>query len=70
MHSGMADYYGLWRGFIFLFGVLPFVVGAGAGVFWALWRGRRGAELIPAALIGGAGLCLAVFVGAVLIFRA
>ncbi len=66
----MMDYHGLWRGFLLLFALLPFLVGAGAGALWALGRGRRGAGLIPAALAGGAGLALAVFAAAVLVFRA
>lgn len=66
----MTDYHGLWRGFVLLFGLLPFLVGAGGGVLWGLRRGRRGAKLIPAALIGGAGASLLCFAVAVLVFRA
>lgn len=66
----MMDYEGLWRGFVFLFVAMPFTVGAGAGFLWAWSNGRRGLQLVCAALIGGLGLCLCVFVAAVLFFRA
>ncbi len=64
----MMDYYGFWKGFVGLFVILPVVVGAGA--FWAWRKGRRGAGLITAAILGGALLSLCVFAIAVLIFRA
>ncbi len=66
----MMDYYAFWQGFVGLFVILPLVVGAGAGAFWAWRKGRRGAGLITAAILGGALLSLCVFAIAVLIFRA
>ena len=66
----MMDYYGFWLGFVLLFGALPIVVGAGCGLLWAWRAGRRGARLIVPVLLGGAGAGFAVFVGAVLLFRA
>ena len=64
----MIDYEGFWRGFVLLFMVVPFVVGAGAGCIWARRSGRRGFQLICAAVIGGVGLCLGVLAAAVLFF--
>ena len=66
----MMDYYAFWQGFVGLFVILPVVVGAGAGAVWAWRKGRRGAGLISAAILGGALLSLSVFAIAVLIFRA
>jgi biotin transporter BioY len=66
----MMDYEGFWRGFVLLFIAMPFVVGAGAGTIWAWRNGRRGTHLIASAIVGGVGLCLCVFAGAVLFFRA
>ncbi len=66
----MMDYYGFWQGFVGLFVILPVVVGAGVGAFWAWRKGRRGAGLIAAAILGGAMLSISVFAIAVLIFRA
>ncbi len=66
----MMDYYGFWKGFVGLFVILPVVVGAGVGAFWAWRTGRRGTGLIAAAILGGAVLSLCTFVGVVLIFRA
>ena len=66
----MMDYYAFWQGFVGLFVILPVVVGAGAGAVWAWRKGRRGAGLITAALLGGAMLSLCVFAIAVVIFRA
>ncbi len=66
----MMDYYGFWRGFIILFGVLPVVVGAIIGVLWAWQTGQRGTKLIAPAFLGAAALGLCVFGGAVLFFRA
>ena len=66
----MMDYYAFWQGFVALFVILPVVVGAGVGAFWAWRTGRRGAGLITAAILGGALLSLCVFAIAVLIFRA
>ena len=66
----MMDYYAFWQGFVGLFVILPVVVGAGAGAFWAWRKGRRGAGLITAAILGGALLSLCMFAIAVLIFRA
>jgi hypothetical protein len=66
----MMDYYGFWLGFVGLFIILPVVVGAGVGAFWAWRKGRRGAGLITAAILGGAMLSLCVFAIAVLILGA
>jgi hypothetical protein len=66
----MMDYYAFWQGFVGLFVILPVVVGACVGAFWAWRKGRRGAGLITAAILGGALLSLCVFASAVLIFRA
>lgn len=66
----MMDYEAFWRSFVLLFLAAPFVVGAGAGLMWARRNGLRGFRLIFATLIGGLGLCLGVFVAAVLFFRA
>ena len=38
----MMDYYGFWQGFVGLFVILPVVVGAAVGAFWAWRKGRRG----------------------------
>ena len=65
----MADYYGFWRGFLVLFGIVPFIVGALAGLIWAWRQGLRGRALIPSALFGGAILSFGLFAGAVLFFR-
>ena len=64
------DYDGFWQGFIFLFGVLPTIVGAIIGVLWAWRNGQRGTKVIASALLGAAALGLCVFAGAVLFFRA
>ena len=66
----MMDYYGFWLGFVLLFAALPIVIGAGCGLLWAWRAGRRGARLVVAGLLGGAGAGLLVFGGAVLLFRA
>ena len=66
----MMDYYAFWQGFVVLFAVLPVIIGAGAGALWAWRKGRRGARLITPAILGGAGLSLCVFAGAILFFRA
>ncbi len=66
----MIDYHGFWQGFIGLFVILPVVVGGAVGAFWAWHKGRRGAGLITAAILGGAMLSLCVFAIAVLNFGA
>ena len=66
----MMDYHEFWRGFLVLFGVLPVVVGAIAGVLWAWRTGQRETKLIPSAFLGGAALGVCAFTGAVLFFRA
>ena len=66
----MMDYDGFWYGFIVLFGILPAAIGACVGAIWAWRRGRRGAQLVPAAVLGGFGLVLCIFLGAVAVFRA
>lgn len=66
----MMDYEAFWRGFVLLFLIVPFFVGACAGFPWAWHKGRRGLPLVYAAIIGGIGLCLCVFFVALLFFRA
>ncbi len=66
----MMDYYAFWQGFVGLFVILPVVVGACVGAFWAWRKGRRGSGLITSSLLGGDLLSLFVFAVAVLIFRA
>jgi hypothetical protein len=65
----VTDYYGFWQGFLVLFGVVPFLVGALGGLLWAWRKGRRGRALIPPALFGGALLSFGLLVGAVVVFR-
>ena len=66
----MMDYRGFWLGFVLLFGGLPVVVGAGAGLAWAWRAGRRGTRLVLPILLGGVGAGFFVFAAAVLLFRA
>ena len=66
----MTDYQGFWLGFVALFGVLPFVLGAGCGLVWAWQTGRRGARLVLPALLCGSGASLSIFVAVVFLFRA
>ena len=66
---GMMDYYGYWNGFVFAFGIVPFVVGASGGAIWAWRRGKRGAGLLPGAILGGIGLALCVFGGVIAFIR-
>ena len=66
----MMDYEAFWRSFVLVFLATPFVVGAGAGLIWTRRKGRRGLQLIFPTVVGGLGLCLAVFAAAILFFRA
>jgi hypothetical protein len=66
----MMDYQGFWLGLIALFGVLPVLIGVGAGMIWARRRGRRGADVIVPAICSGVGFGLCFFLGAVLFLRA
>ncbi|MDH3700614.1 MAG: hypothetical protein OEU46_04805 [Alphaproteobacteria bacterium] len=64
------EYQGFWLGLIGLFGVLPVLVGVGAGMIWARRKGWRGTELLVPAICGGVGFGICFFLGAVLFFRA
>ena len=66
----MMDYHGFWLGFVLLFGVLPFLLGAGCGLIWAWQAGRRGPRLVMPALLSGIGASLLIFVLTVFLFRA
>jgi len=66
----MMDYEGFWRGFIVLFGVLPFVIGGCGGAVLAWLAGYRKATSMMFAILGGAVLSIYVLAGAILIFRA
>ena len=66
----MTDYQGFWLGLIALFGVLPVLIGVGAGMVWARRKGRRGADIIVPAIMSGVALGLAFFMGAILFLRA
>lgn len=65
----MIDYHGFWLGFIAVFGIVPFFVGALGGLLWARNQGLRGCALLPAAFSGGAILSFGLLAGAVLFFR-
>ncbi len=64
------DYQGFWLGLIALVGVLPVLIGVGAGMIWARRQGRRGAEVIVPAVFSGVAFGLCFFLVAILFLRA